>query len=631
MTRPGWCGLLLLFLALGFLLIHFSAATQSQRESLRVDEAVTQVQLLDNQVNVSLRVANSGTEPLAAHIALELLDPRGVVRGAAERTETIAPGLGTVKMVFALSDLKEKERGELIWYRLRYRVSAEAVEKNARPPAEGILALAEVTPDVFELYVAAPEYVTNEGMYLVRVRAVHPVTWRPVPGVLIETAVDVDDEELAAQLKRTGKTNSRGYAVLHLRLPAPAGDDEFDLKVTGRRGQFVAEAERSIRVFTLAKVLLSTDKPLYQPGQTLHMRALVFDAAHRAIADEPVRLTIHDPEETVVFRTTLSTSKFGIASGDWTIPDNQRLGDYRIQAEGTDQKGSRLGTNGASAAVKISRYDLPAFTVLAKPDHAYYLPGQDAEIEVRADYLFGKAVPRGHVRVVRETQRHWNYREQKWETEEAEKYEGDTDASGRFLARVALAAEHNALADEDDSRFNDLSYAAYFTDASTGRTEQRRLSLRLTKESIHVYVISPQNQQEGLPLEFYVTTFYADGLPAQCDVVLSQEDEDAETSDESKAPPLKPLRTIHTNRYGVAKVARFVLPESDSNADNDLYFEARDRKGRIGHHTESFWLSNSRNQLRVETDKALYRAGEPIVVKLEAAQPDLPVFVDALN
>jgi hypothetical protein len=38
----------------------------------------------------------------------------------------------------------------------------------------------------------------------------------------------------------------------------------------------------TLRYWRRAAVLLSTDKPLYQPDQTLHMRALVLDDQRRA-------------------------------------------------------------------------------------------------------------------------------------------------------------------------------------------------------------------------------------------------------------------------------------------------------------------------------------------------------------
>jgi len=107
---------------------------------------------------------------------------------------------------------------------------------------------------------------------------------------------------------------------------------------------------------------------------------------------------------------------------------------------------------------------------------------------VRADYLFGQPVKRGHVRVVRETERHWNYREQKYETEEGDKYEGDVDADGRFgSAHQPRPGARRAEA----RRLFSLSRSflcGYFTDATTNRTEQRRFDLRLTKDPIHVYI-----------------------------------------------------------------------------------------------------------------------------------------------
>lgn len=66
-------------------------------------------------------------------------------------------------------------------------------------------------------------------------------------------------------------------------------------------------------------------------------------------------------------------------------------------------------------------------------------------------------------------------------------------------------------------RYSDLQYATYVTDSTTNRPEQRRFDLRITREPIHIYVAETGNVK-GLPLEFYVSTFYADGRPAQSSV-----------------------------------------------------------------------------------------------------------------
>ncbi len=333
-------------------------------------------------------------------------------------------------------------------------------------------------------------------------RAAHPLTARPVSGVSVSAEIKFDHEPASKPLKATAVTDARGYAAVDFDLPRTLNVHDGELKVTARRGDFEREAAADLRDehLQLGRILLSTDRPLYQPGQVLHLRALAFDFSQRAIADAGMKLVISDPEGTTLFRAALKTSRFGVSNADWPIPESTRLGEYKVSVELEDD---RYGSNESLTFVKISRYDLPNFTVSVKPNRAYYLSGQNAEVEVRADYLFGQPVARGHVRVVRETDREWNYREQKWETKEEEKREGEVDAAGHFTARIDLKAAHTEMAEENYRRFRDLHYAAYFTDATTGRTEQRGFDLRVTREAIHVYLIGEDYRQtENFPLQF---------------------------------------------------------------------------------------------------------------------------------
>jgi hypothetical protein len=99
----------------------------------------------------------------------------------------------------------------------------------------------------------------------------------------------------------------------------------------------------------------------------------------------------------------------------------------------------------------------------------------------------------------------------------------------RFLARINLEDDHEDIDDDDYRRFKDITYAAYFTDPTTKRTEQRRFDIRVTREPIHVYVIRNENLYRSnakLPLEFYVSTSYADGAPAPSQVTIGIDDDD---------------------------------------------------------------------------------------------------------
>jgi hypothetical protein len=625
MRRRSWVIVLFCLFAVSLLLSQLSSASTV----LRVNEASTRLRLEDKQTNLSLAVENPTGRSFTARVRLELLDPEGQVTASAERDETIKRGNAAlvIPLPLDLSGLSDADRNEMLWYRLRYRIAPlSSSEAAGVQQVEGIVSLSEITPDIFQLNIGAPAHAREGTRYRAQVRAVHPVTSRPVKGVQVEAKVEFDSDDNLADLKVSGITDANGYAALDFDLPKKIeGDSDLDLEVVARRGVLIQKADTEIEVDRKTQIFISTDKPLYQPGQVLHARALLFDSQKRAIADAEATLEIKDPEDQTVFSADLKTSRFGIVSADWTIPDNIRLGDYYLKVEidgGEDEDESY-------ASVKISRYDLPNFTVNAKPDLPYYLPGQMAAVEIRADYLFGQPVKRGHVRLVRETERRWNYSEQKWETEEGEKYEGEADETGKFIAHINLSEEHGKLQKEDYSRYSDLTYAAYYTDPTTNRTEQRRFNLRLTKSAIHVYLIEDESRQtKDFPLQFYLSTYYADGTPAQCEVKLNESITQTSPDGTSLNFYEQPLRTIKTNRYGVAKVSDLALSkEAGDDTGATLTFLAHDGKGASGRQTNSFWYSEH-PVIRIETNKTLYRPGEFIRAELSGSEPEMKVIFD---
>ena len=624
--RRRWLALLLCLAVCPLLLVRFVAAGDTR---LRVNEHATQIAFDDQQTKLTLALENNTGRTINARVQLDLLDPENHVRATTVRVEQIGAGASRLLVPLApslMSALKPEERAQVLWYRLYYRIT-QASDGAAPVLTEGIVSVSQLqAPDLFELHVAAPRSARAGQVYRAHVHAQRPLTAQALAGVRVEGTVTFDGangEDVS--LKAAGATDAQGDVALDFKLPRELDDEDAEIKITARRGDFTQEAESEFDFERNAQILVSTDKPLYQPGQTLHVRALLFDPSKHALANTEAQLYISDPEDKTVFNATLKTSRFGVASADWPVPDNTRLGDYRLDVKIEDGRyeGSRN-----SSSVRISRYELPNFVVNVKPDREFYLPGQNAEVEVRADYLFGEPVKRGHVRVVRETERTWNYREQKWAIEEADKYEGETDAAGHFIAHVNLKPVQDDFADENYERFRDLTYAAYFTDPTTNRTEQRRFDLRLTHDPIHIYVFAgPAQQARNLPLEFYVSTSYADGTPAPCAIAIreAEEDDDAQVHTTSAAV----LQTIRTNKYGVAKVTGLLPPkrENDESSQIELQFDARDERGQQGHHREEFY-SSEETVVRVATNKALYRPGEPVQVEITANVPELKLGLD---
>lgn len=586
---------------------------------LSVNESRTRFVLHKDRSEVLLAVENTTSETRNASVRLELLDTHNAVLCETSATQSVAPGSQTLRfnLPSIVADVNKFNRRELLWYRLRYRLVD--VVGSGMSINNGIISLSGITPDMFEIRVATSQTARQGGQYRARVQAIHPLTHRPAAGVQINGEISFDSSD-TVKPTAFGTTDKEGYAILNFALPPQIPNvSTGEIHVVGTREGIVAEAEGEVRLDNLTRTLITSDKVLYQPGQTMHLRAVALNSAKRAIADQNIIIKIADPESTTVFVTTARSSRFGVVSADWQIPDNVRLGEYRVSV---NLEGEEFKT---TYDVRISRYELPNFSVSVEPDREFYLPGQNAKVKIRADYLFGQPVKRGKVRVVQETEREWNFREQKWKITEGDEYQGETDAQGVFVANVNLESEQDGFSTLEYTRFKDLTLAAYFTDPTTNRTEQRRFSLRLTKEPIHVYIIRSDaypGQNQSLPYEFYVSTFYADGSPARCrvDVALTGDDDDETTV----------KKRIQTSRYGLVKTSLRFPANVKNLTEIDLKVLATDAKGRTGNAEKDLSLDNEQ-KVFVDTEKALYSVGEPIVASITSSLPDQTMIVELAN
>src|SRR6266478_5656239 len=521
--------------------------------------------------------------------------------------------------------------------RLLYEVRLEGVSV---PALSGILSPYALIPDLFELRFLGLDAIGMGRTYVARVWATRPESDKPVPGVSLAASFGDEDADTPKGMKAQARTNSRGEALLMFHLPEMPGapdDQQVDLEIRGTRGNFRNSLAATLRYWRRAAVLLSTDKPLYQPDQTLHMRAIVLDDQRHAWAKHPLRFVVHDPDEAVIFSTDAETSRFGIASADWTIPSSQKLGSYRVSTDITGDADSReLQGN---QLIRISRYELPTFTVNVVANQPFYLPGQNADLTVSANYMFGKPVLRGHVRMVREARREWNYREQKWETEQGESQEGELDAKNEFRATLNLSKDHSDLQDTDWKRFEDLRYAAYVTDASSKRTQERHFDVRISRDAIHLYVLNIGGALPiGLRPVLYLSSSLADGTPAAADVLVNLYSQDPSDTTSLK-PPAQPFATAHvrTNRYGIGRV-RFSEPlrkEKDRDRDKDVAriyaaLESKTLDGRTGHHLESYSLQED-PALRITPEKAILKPDDRIEAELESSVPQPRVRVEVVQ
>lgn len=632
-------GILRVVLLLSLVASSFPFLTDGQGRdtvpSVHADEASARLDLKNKSSIFSIELSADAVKPIAATLTARIIAPDDKL--LAEASLPVQLGSSPRRSQLPLKWAPDGGLQGVATSRLFYEVR---LESDSAPGVSGILSPYALIADLFELHFLGLDTIGLGHSYVARVWATRPDSDKPVAGVSLTALIGDDDEASPPKgMKAQARTNSRGEAVLTFRLPEKTGapdDEEADLEIRGARGSFQNSVTSTLHFWRRAAILLSADKPLYQPDQTLHVRALILDDRRHAWAKQPVRFTVHDPDDTVVFSSDAETSRFGIASADWGIPSSQKLGNYRVSADIAGDPDSReLQGN---QLVRISRYELPTFTVNVVADKPFYLPSQNAELTISASYIFGKPVLRGNVRVVRETSRQWSYRDQKWETEEGAVLEGELDAKNEFHATLDLSKDHADLKDEDWRRFEDLRYAVYVTDASSKRTQERHFDVRVSREAVHLYVL---NAAGGLPVGlrpvFYLSSSLADGSPAAADVQVKLYTQDPSNIELSKTA-VQPFATtqIRTNRYGIARVRlseplRKEKDEENKSADR-IYvaLEAKTGDGRAGRHLESYSLQEE-PALRITPVKAIFKPGDPIEAEVESSVPQVRVGVEVIQ
>ncbi|MFQ6128432.1 MAG: alpha-2-macroglobulin family protein [Thermoplasmata archaeon] len=178
-----------------------------------------------------------------------------------------------------------------------------------------------------------------------------------------------------------GRTGPDGVALPT--VIAPTGDEEGKL-VVASGGDVVT---RTVRLASSVRIFLSTDKPIYQPGQTVHIRTLTFEGEASAVSTREITLDVISPDGDRIFRKALDPNDFGIASFDYPLGAILPLGTYKLVAE--------VAGSTASAAFVVKHYVLPKFRVSLQGVKGWYAVDESVSGEVLAEYFFGKPVD-GH-------------------------------------------------------------------------------------------------------------------------------------------------------------------------------------------------------------------------------------------
>jgi CD109 antigen len=157
----------------------------------------------------------------------------------------------------------------------------------------------------------------------------------------------------------------------------PDGEYELQLRAAG------FEDKAKVQVQDNSLIFLETDRPIYKPGQTVHVRVITLDPELRPVQGG-VTVEVMDAKGIKVFKKDLDTDDYGTATLDIPISQEPNLGVWKVAA--------RVGDRETEVDVRIEEYVLPKYEVKVELPKEWFLANEPISGKVTAEYSYGKLV-----------------------------------------------------------------------------------------------------------------------------------------------------------------------------------------------------------------------------------------------
>ncbi len=231
-----------------------------------------------------------------------------------------------------------------------------------------------------------------------------------------------------------------------------------------------------------------------------------------------------------------------------------------------------------------------------------YRPAEHVTGTVRANYFFGKAVEAGEVTVKASSMDVMVY--------EVGSVQGKTDGEGAYRFDLTLPRYFTG-------RPANFGTARVLVEAtvkdSAGHSETRGEPIMVSDSPLLITAVPEGGTLiPGIENQVFVLTSYADGKPAKTDLRVRATG--------------NPEQSVTTDDGGVALV-RLVAP----SAARMLEVEAKDREGNSVSSSVPLQLRQGVEQILLRTERAVYRAGDHIQLRVFSTRQQGAVYVDAVK
>jgi len=449
---------------------------------------------------------------------------------------------------------------------------------------------------------------------------------QPIPLAMVSLAIK--GNKYPEKIIFRGRSDLLGISDANFDVPGwPDGSYEMIVRAETPFGK--GKVERSVTMKHTGKILLVTDKPIYQPGQLVHMRALLLDSnSLKPLSSMPARFEVQDPKGNKVFKKTVKTGSYGVVNADFQLASEINLGNYQVSVA-CEKSGL---AEAAQKTLVVKKYVLPKFKSSISTDKDYYLPRQTVKGKIQSDYFFGKPLSGAKVEVRAST----------------------------FDVQFKEFATLNGRTGKDGSWKFELKLPDYFVgqplqkgDAVVKLDVKVTDTAKHTEKSIKTVPVAaapmrlaavPEGGRivTGVPNRIYVIASYPDGSPANAEVIMKRHGKEigkTHTDDTGLGmfvvnPREKELRdggSVPRGSFGREHTI-FNQPRPYVRAKIlDLAFEASDRQGARCQAKESFSTDPEGDRVLLRTDKAIYKGGDIIHGNVLTTAGKGSVFLDLIK
>jgi uncharacterized protein YfaS (alpha-2-macroglobulin family) len=341
--------------------------------------------------------------------------------------------------------------------------------------------------------------------------------------------------------------------------------------------------KKTITIKSEEKLVITTDRPLYKPGQTINWRVLLLDK----LTLEPVRskditIAITDPSNNKLFRKNFKTSAYGIISSSYSLAEQIAFGEYKIEATS--------GENIKEKTVEVKDFQLPKFEVSLTTKNDLTKPQDTIDGQVVAKFFYGQPVASAKTIVTVDI-------DGRKQTQF-----GNTNNDGIF---------NFGFINSNTTSTKNINITAEVIDQNQNKISNQK-SFSITQENIIVELFPESGKlKPGLDNEILIVASRSNGEPVQATIFMTGEK----------------LREFATNEDGIAK---FSYRPDQSQLTSIFSLDVRDEFGNVT--KKSFTLENDANNagyLLLRADKTLYD-NQTIIINISATQ-DKPAQIEFMQ